>query len=116
MKPRILRHRLEKICKLLVVIQKYYPDVNCVLHEDKGDHGQIAIELTSEEAAHPNMAALGGDLQTKGYQFTRKERTWLGQVSYTGRDPHKPTVVLTRPIAQDRLAIEDAEPETAHSF
>jgi hypothetical protein len=62
------------------------------------------------------MNALGKELESKGYKFTEKRSPWLGQISYTGRDTEKPTVVFTLPIVKDRLAISDQAPEKTYIF
>jgi len=116
MKPRSLRHRLEKISKLLVVIQKHTPEVDCQINEDKGDHGYVVIEFGGSGMSRSKMNALGKDLQGKGYQFTEKKSPWLGQITYTGRDGDKPSIVFTLPIVKDRLAINDQAPEKAYLF
>lgn len=116
MKPRSLRHRLEKIAKLLVTIQKHTPEVDCVLNEDKGDDGYVIIDFAGSGMSRAKMNALGKDLESKGYKFTEKNSPWLGQISYTGRDHEKPTLVFTLPITKDRLAINEASLEKAYSF
>ena len=90
MKPRDLRHRLEKVAKLLVIVQKHTPEVSCVVD--------------------------GKDLEGRGYSFKEKKSPWLGQTTYTGRAKEKPTIVLTVPINIDRLAINEEEPERAYYF
>ncbi len=116
MKPRNLRHRLEKIAKLLVTIQKHTPEVDCVINEDKGDHGYVVIDFTSSGMSRSKMNALGKDLESKGYKFTEKNSPWLGQISYTGRDEDKPIIAFTLPITKDRLAINEEAPEKAYRF
>ncbi len=116
MKPRSLRHRLEKICKLLVVIHKYTPEVDCLLHEDKGENGHVVVDFSGSGMSRSKMTALGKDLEGKGYRFTEKKSPWLGQTTYTGRDADKPTVLFTLPIVKDRLAINDASDEKTFSF
>ncbi|TVP77147.1 MAG: hypothetical protein EA353_10895 [Puniceicoccaceae bacterium] len=116
MNPRSLRHRLEKICKLLVTIQKHTPDVHCLLHEEKGENGHVVIDFSGSGMSRSKMNALGKELEGKGYQFTEKKSPWLGQTTYTGRSSEKPTLLITLPIVKDRLAITDTEPEKAFSF
>jgi hypothetical protein len=117
MKPRNLRHRLEKIAKLLVTIHKHTPEVDCVLDEERGDTGRIVLDFTGSGMSRGKMYALGKDLESKGYQFTEKKSPWLGQITYTGRDgDQQPTVAFTLPIVKDRLAINDQAPEIKFSF
>ncbi len=117
MKPRKLRHRLEKISKLLVIIQKHTPDVDCVLDEERGDNGRVVVDFTGSGMSRSKMNALGKDLESKGYKFTEKSSPWLGQITYTGRDGDKhPMVAFTLPIIKDRLAINEEAPEKAFSF
>jgi len=116
MKPRSLRHRLEKISKLLVTVQKHTPEVNCLLDEDRGDSGRVVIDFTGSGMSRAKMNALGKDLQGKGYKFTEKNSPWLGQITYTGRDSDKPEIVFTLPIVKDRLAINEEALEKTYKF
>jgi hypothetical protein len=117
MKPRNLRHRLERIAKILVIIHKHTPDVDCVLDEERGDNGRIVLDFAGTGMSRSKMQALGKELESKGYSFTEKKSPWLGQTSYIGRDGDKqPTVLFTLPIVKDRLAINDASPEKSFSF
>lgn len=117
MKPRNLRHRLERISKILVTIQKHTPEVDCVLDEERGDNGRIVLDFTGTGMSRSKMTALGKDLESKGYKFTEKRSPWLGQTTYTGRDGDKqPTITFTQPIVKDRLAINDESPEKPFSF
>jgi len=117
MKPRDLRHRLERFAKLLVLVQKHTPDVDCVIDEERGHSGRIVLDFTGTGMSRTKMNALGKELEGKGYSFTEKKNPWLGQTTYTGRDGEKqPTIIFTLPIVQDRLAINEEIPETPHSF
>jgi len=117
MKPRNLRHRLERISKILVIIQKHTPEVDCVLDEERGDNGRIVLDFTGSGMSRAKMNALGKDLEGKGYTFTEKKSPWLGQITYRGRDGAKhPSVLFTLPMVKDRLAIEQESPETDYSF
>lgn len=117
MKPRSLRHRLERISKLLVVIQKHTPDVDCVLDEERGDNGRIVVDFTGSGMSRSKMAALGKELESKGYTFTEKKSPWLGQTTFTGRNGDKqPTITFSLPIVKDRLAINEESPEKPFSF
>lgn len=116
MNPRNLRHRMEKASKLLVVVQKHTPGVNCVMDEEKGDNGHLILDFADSGMSRSKMNALGEDLESRDYTFTEKKSPWLGQVTYTGRADDKPTVVLTIPINIDRLAIDDQAPEKAFRF
>ncbi len=70
MKPRSLRHRLEKAAKALVLIHKWTPNVNCLLDQDKGEHGHLILKFDDGDSS--KMAALGKDLENKGYRFRVK--------------------------------------------
>lgn len=116
MNPRSLRHRLEKIAKLLVIVQKYTSEANCVVDQDKGREGHLVVDLADIPGREPKLAALGKALEDRGYHFTEKKSFWLGQITYTGRTDDKPTIVLSMPITIDRLAINDEAPETPYLF
>ncbi len=114
MKPRSLRHRLEKAAKALVVIHKHTPNVDCLLDEDKGKHGHLILKFDDGDSS--KMAALGKDLENKGYRFRVKKSPWLGQITYLGKADDRPSIVITRPIAKDRIAINEDSPEQPYSF
>lgn len=116
MKPRSLRHRLEKAAKLLLLVQKHTPEVSCVIDEEKGSDGHIILNFGGTGMSRSKMKALGEELEGRGYSFKEKKSPWLGQTTYTGRAEDKPTVVLTVPINKDRLAINENAPETAYRF
>jgi hypothetical protein len=116
MKPRSLRHRLEKAAKLLVTVQKHTPEVTCILNEDKGENGHLVVDFSGSGMSRSKMTALGKDLESKGYRFTEKKSPWLGQITYTGRDADKPTIIFTIPIVKDRLAINEEAPEKPYKF
>jgi len=114
MKPRSLRHRLEKAAKALVVIHKHTPNVDCLLEEDKGEHGHLILKF--DDGDRSKMAALGKDLENKGYRFRVRKSPWLGQITYMGKADDRPSIVITRPIAKDRIAINEDSPEQPYSF
>lgn len=116
MKPRSLRHRLERAAKVLVLIQKHTPEVECRLDEDKGEHGHIILDFAGTGMSRSKMTQLGRELESKGYRFTEKRSPWLGQTNYCGRASEKPTVVMTVPIVKDRVAITDGTSEQPCSF
>jgi hypothetical protein len=116
MNPRNLRHRLEKAAKLLVIVQKHTPGVNCVIDEEKGSHGHLILDFVDTGESRAKMNALGKDLESRDYKFTEKKSPWLGQTTFTGRADDKTTIVLTVPMNIDRLAINDQAPEKAVSF
>lgn len=116
MKPRNLRHRLEKVAKLLVTVQKHAPEVRCVIDEEKGNNGHLVLDFADSGMSRTKMNALGKDLEGKGYSFTEKKSPWLGQTTYAGRSQDKPTIMLTVPIHKNRLAINDESPERPYSF
>lgn len=116
MKARSLRHRLEKVAKLLVIVQKHTPEASCAIDEEKGSDGHLIINFGGTGMSRSKMNSLGEELESRGYSFKEKKSPWLGQTTYTGRAEEKPTVVLTVPINIDRLAINDEAPETAYRF
>ena len=116
MKPRSLRHRLEKSAKLLVIIQKHAPEVSCILDEAKGENGHLVLDFSGSGMSRSKMNALGKDLESKGYRFHEKQSPWLGQITYTGRESDKPTVVFSLPIVKDRLAINEESPDKPYKF
>lgn len=116
MKPRNLRHRLEKVAKLLVVVQKHTPEVSCVIDENKGQEGHLVLDFADSGMTRSMMNALGKALEGRSYKFTEKKSPWLGLTTYTGRANGKPTIVLSLPINKDRLAINEEAPEKAYSF
>ncbi|KRP37172.1 MAG: hypothetical protein ABS34_04035 [Opitutaceae bacterium BACL24 MAG-120322-bin51] len=114
MKPRSLRHRLEKAAKALVLIHKWTPNADCILDEDKGEHGHLILKF--DDGDNSKMNALGKDLESKGYRFRVKNSPWLGQVTYIGKADDKPAIVITLPMTKDRLAINEDSPEQPYSF
>ncbi|MFT5623081.1 MAG: hypothetical protein ACI9FZ_001009 [Bacteroidia bacterium] len=114
MKPRSLRHCIEKAAKALVLIHKWSPNVDCLLDEDKGEHGHLILKFVDGESS--KMAALGKDLENKGYRFRVKKSPWLGQVTYLGKADDKTAIVMTLPITKDRIAINEDSPEQPYSF
>jgi hypothetical protein len=116
MKPRILRHCLEKAAKVLVFVQKHTPDVDCTLDEDKGASGQVILNFEGISVHQGKMIDLGKDLESKGYRFTKRKNPWLGQTTYQGRADDKPNIVITVPMTKDRLAINEESPEVSYSF
>ncbi len=116
MKPRSLRHRLEKSAKALVIIQKHTPEVDCTLDENKGEYGHLILNFESSDISQSKIVALGKDLENKGYRFKEKKSPWLGQTTYLGKADEKPSIVITLPIMKDRLAINEDSPEQPYSF
>ncbi|MEN8661630.1 MAG: hypothetical protein ACN4GF_10500 [Lentimonas sp.] len=116
MKARSLRHRLKKAAKLLVLVQKHTPDVDCRLDEDKGEHGHLIVDFQGTNTSRIKVICLGKDLESKGYRFTEKKSQWLGQTTYLGKSEDKTTAVLTLPITKDRMNINQDAPERAYSF
>ena len=116
MNPRSLRHRFEKSAKLLVLVQKHAPEVDCIFDPDKGSNGHLILDFATRGMSRSKMVSLGKDLQNKGYQFTEKKSPWLGQITYTGRADDKPTIILALPITKDRLAINEEAPEKPYNF
>lgn len=116
MKPRSLRHSLEKAAKILVIIQKHAPDVECTHDELKGDNGYLMLDFAGSGMSRGKMVALGKDLESKGYHFTEKKSPWLGQTAYLGKADDKPSVVMTLPITKDRVGINEDLPEEPYSF
>ena len=116
MKPRNLRHRLERAAKALVLVQKYTPEVACQFHADRGEHGHLVVDFEGSGMSRSKMAQLGKELESKGWTFTERKSPWLGQTTFHGRADDKPAVLLTLPIVKDRLAINENAPERAFSF
>ncbi|WP_269522933.1 hypothetical protein [Coraliomargarita parva] len=116
MHPRSLRHRMEKAAKLLVIIQKHTPEVDCLFAPEKGEQGHVVCEFSGSGMSRSNILQLGKDLEARGYQFTRKANPWLGQLSYTGKADEKPTIILSLPVVKDRVAINEDTPATPYSF
>ena len=116
MKPRSLRHRLEKAAKLLVTIQKHAPEVSCQVDEDRGEDGHLLVDFAGSGMSQRKLAALGKDLESKGYAFTKKDNPWLGQVTYTGKSDDKPGIVVTCPGRVDRVAIAKEGPAQPYTF
>ncbi len=116
MKPRSLRHSLEKAAKVLVTVQKHTPDVECTHDELKGEHGHVILEFAGSGMSQTKIHALGKDLENKGYRFTEKKSPWLGLVTYTGKADDKATVLMTIPIVKDRVGINEDLPEQPYSF
>ncbi len=116
MKPRDLRHLLEKAAKILVTIQKHGPDVDCSIDETKGEHGQVVIDLKETRLGWDLIKQLGKELESKGYSFVETKSPWLGTTTYRGRSGDKPTVIISVPITKDRLAINEVIPDRDFSF
>lgn len=116
MKPRNLRHRLERSAKALVTIQKHTPDVDCIFDENKGEFGHLIVNFDGRSISQIKIIALGKDLEHKGYRFKAKKCPWLGQITYLGKADEKPSIVLNLPIVKDRLAINEAATEQPYSF
>jgi hypothetical protein len=116
MNPRHLRHRLEKTAKLLVIVQKHTPEVSCNFDEDKGNDGHLILDFANSGMSRAKMDSLAQELESRDYTFTERKSPWIGQITYTGRAKEKPTIVLTLPIHQDRLAINEAAPERPYRF
>ncbi|MEM1222679.1 MAG: hypothetical protein AAGH40_07930 [Verrucomicrobiota bacterium] len=116
MKPRSLRHRFEKAAKLLVIIQKHAPDVDCQLHDQKGDHGLLVVDFSGSGMSRTKMVQLGKDLESKGYSFHEKKSPWLGQVTYLGKADDKPLVNITLPMVKDRVGINEELQDKPYSF
>lgn len=110
MTPRNLRHRLEKSAKLLVTIQKYLPHVSCRFDDDRGESGQVIVDLAKGDSAE----RLGTDLEGRGYRFTRTRNAWLGNVTFRGEREGQPGILISMAIQADRLNRAEvvAEPYT----
>lgn len=99
MTPRNLRHRLEKAAKLLVTVQKHLPNARTQFIDDRGTAGQLVLFT----ADIPEMHRLGGELESKGFQFTRTHNPWLGVIRYRGEKAEQPTVIIEIETIADRL-------------
>lgn len=116
MKPRDLRHRLEKSAKLLVTIQKYIPDAETRFADDKAESGQVI--LTTHQVAAPEalITKLGIDLENKGYHFYKTSNKWLGNITYHGYKKSHPDIIIEVETQVNRFDhAEDGRPQ-AYSF
>lgn len=109
MKPKSLRHCLEKAAKALVLIQQQTPNVECILDEGKGEHGHIILKFDPGSA--DKIKALGRKLEDKGYRFKIKKSPWLGQITYLGKANQNPSIIFILPITKDRLTVNKNAPE-----
>ncbi|MEO0795468.1 MAG: hypothetical protein AAFX93_09910 [Verrucomicrobiota bacterium] len=108
MKPRNLRHRLEKTAKLLVIVQKHLPDVACQFADDKGENGHLMIRLP----LGGDPTKLGSDFEGRGFVFTRTRSPWLGADIFRGTKPDQPRVIIEVEIPANRLSrVPDHEQE-----
>lgn len=99
MKPRNLRHRLEKASKLLVTVQKYLPDASCRFADEQGEEGHLIVHLSRGT----DITKLGLELEGKGFNFSKFHSPWLGVITYKGAKPEQPSVILEVEIVADRL-------------
>ena len=116
MKPRTLRHRLEKAAKLLVLIQKHVPEVSCQWDEARSDHGVLILDFTDSGMSRTKLRQLGEDLEARGYQFTHSKSPWLGQETYSCKAPDKTQIVLSLPIVKNRLSVDQGTTQTPYQF
>lgn len=112
MKPRNLRHRLEKAAKLLVIVQKHLPEVLCQFADDKGEHGHLMVRLPL--GGDPRK--LGADLESRGFAFTHTRSPWLGAEIYRGSKDDQPKVVIEVEIPANRLSRGEDRAEQAFRF
>ncbi|WP_309385576.1 hypothetical protein [Cerasicoccus frondis] len=112
MKPRNLRHRLEKAAKLLVIVQKHHPDVLCQFADDKGQDGHLMVRLP----LGGDPSKLGGDLESKGFAFTKARSPWLGAEIYRGAKEGQPRVIIEVEIPANRLSRGPEVAELPFSF
>ena len=85
MKPRSLRHSLEKAAKVLVTIQKHTPDVDCTHDELKGEHGHVILEFAAGTVVQAKAQALGRDLGGRAVTLERKSPWGAGDLYRQGR-------------------------------
>lgn len=107
MKPRNLRHRLEKASKLLVVIQKHLPDVETSFAEEKGEHGEIVVSCGDAYNPPKELPKLGRDLENKGFTFQRTDTPWLGLRTFRAKKESQPNIVLQLATQTDRSALAE---------
>jgi len=112
MKPRNLRHRLEKAAKLLVVVQKHLPDVPCQFADDKGENGHLMVRLP----LGGDPAKLGADLEGRGFTFTKARSPWLGAEIYRGAKDGQPRIIIEVEIPANRLSRGAEVAEAPFSF
>lgn len=112
MKPRQLRHRLEKSAKLLVVVQKYFAEATCSFAYEAGNDGSLIVRLP----LGTDPKKLGADLESKGFVFKRKHNPWLGLLTYRGDKSEQPSVLIEIETAADRLNQSQEISAEAYSF
>ncbi|WP_269539460.1 hypothetical protein [Cerasicoccus fimbriatus] len=112
MKPRNLRHRLEKAAKLLVIVQKHHPEVQCQFADDKGENGHLMIRLP----LGGDPSKLGQELESRGFAFTKARSPWLGAEIYRGAKSDQPRIIIEVEIPANRLSRGPEVAELAFSF
>ncbi|MGF1449162.1 MAG: hypothetical protein ACFB20_07060 [Opitutales bacterium] len=105
MKPRSLRHRLEKSAKLLWQIQKHHADADAFFNPERGEHGQVILDFERQFQPPDWAGKLGGELEGKGYAFTRTLNPWLGECTLRGRREGQPDVIFQLGCPIDRSSV-----------
>ena len=90
--------------------------MDCRLDEERGDQGMLIVDFAGSGISRAQMVSLGKDLESRGYCFREKKNPWLGQTTYTGRAAEKNSIMLSLPMPQDRVAVNENKPECAYSF
>jgi len=116
MKPRNLRHRLEKAAKLLVLVQKHLPDADVQYAEAKAEHGELVVSCGDAYSPPENFPKLGRDLESRGFSFRRTDTPWLGLRTWRGKKDSQPDVVLQLAIQTDRSALSSDSGPHPFSF
>ena len=116
MKPRSLRHRLEKAARLLVVIQKHMEDANAQFNEDKAEEGEVCVNCGDAYDPPKGFQKLGSDLEGRGYHFKRTDTPWLGLQVYRGKKEGHPDVLLQLNMKTNRTALAGNSEPHAYSF
>jgi hypothetical protein len=102
MKPRSLRHRLEKSAKLLWLVQRHQADADALYNPDRGEHGQVVVALNGELQPPAWMTKLGADLESRGYAFTETRNPWLGERTLRGKREDQPDCIFQLSCPIDR--------------
>lgn len=116
MKPRSLRHRLEKASKLLVIIQKHIPEVSTRFADSSGIAGQVVVSGNHSNAGREAIRKLGKELESKGYSFKRTKNRWLGITTIHGKKEERPDIVIELETPMDRLNHAEESKSEAYSF
>ncbi|MGF1482975.1 MAG: hypothetical protein ACFBZ8_01275 [Opitutales bacterium] len=116
MKPRSLRHRLEKSAKLLWQIQKHHAEATTHFNPERGEQGLVVIDFEKMLQLPDWAAKLGIDLESKGYVFTKTLNPWLGECTVRGRREAQPDVIFQLACPIDRSSVTGETRNEPYSF